>query len=234
MSTTSETINWHTLRHSPALDNEELFVVDGSQKIIALKTGTRRPSGRESEKWRKMRPKPASKSLMTGTEAPPTVSGNCANLSLRDHGDVHTLSMNCKTGTSTTLGSTATAENLHCFQHWLNQARHLSLKNNGRVNCLPKNCAVESASSAQFALCMHVSVASQHSGDEQNLRHFNINRHGLRCMFTETSKTVSPEPCPVFVYRLGQAVSTFIPLHQLLLQRGAPSRPAFAHQRERH
>ena len=33
-------------RQSPALDNEELFVVEGSQKIIALKTGTRRPSGR--------------------------------------------------------------------------------------------------------------------------------------------------------------------------------------------
>ena len=41
----------------------------------------------------------------------------------------------------------------------LNQARHVSLKNNGRVNCLPKNCAVESASSAKFALYVPVSVA---------------------------------------------------------------------------
>ena len=102
-------------------------------------------------------------------------------MSLRDHGDVHTSSMNCKTETSTTL-EVLQLRNLHCFQHWLDQARHLSLKNNRRVNCFPKNCAVESASSAQFALCVPVSVHNrdvQHSGDEQNLRHFYINRHGL-------------------------------------------------------
>ena len=109
VSTTSETTKWHTLvaqrpfnsrrqRHSPARDNEELFVVEGSLKNHRPENRDSMSKWTESEKWRKMRPKPASKSSMTETEAPPTVSGNCANSSLRDHGDVHTLSMNCKKG----------------------------------------------------------------------------------------------------------------------------------------
>ena len=83
----------------------------------------RRPPGLnssrgESEKWRKKRPKTASKPSMTESEAPPTVAEKCSNLSLRDQGDVQhcrcparppcqctaekstTLSMYCNCGTS--------------------------------------------------------------------------------------------------------------------------------------
>ena len=49
-------------RQSRALHNEELFVVEGSQKIIALKNRDSTSKWTESEKWRKMRLKTASNS----------------------------------------------------------------------------------------------------------------------------------------------------------------------------
>ena len=69
-----------------ALDDEELFIVEGSPKS-PLKAGTQLRE-EESEKCRKIRQKKAfttSKTSMTESEAPPTV---CENLSLQDHGDV--------------------------------------------------------------------------------------------------------------------------------------------------
>ena len=60
-------------------------------------------------------PKPASKSSMAESEAPPTVSGKWSNLSLRDHGDVQTLTMSCTTGKSTTLSRAAKLRNFSSF-----------------------------------------------------------------------------------------------------------------------
>ena len=69
----------------------------------------------EPSRARKMGTKKCDKCGKIATKKPPpTVSGNCANLSLRDHGDVHTLSMNCKTGTSTTQ-EMLQLRHLHCI-----------------------------------------------------------------------------------------------------------------------
>ena len=82
-----------------ALDDEELFIV--RLEKLALNSGT--TGG--ARKMTQNAPKTASKLSKTESEAPPTVARKCANLSLRDHGDVQpfttTLSMYCNCGTST-------------------------------------------------------------------------------------------------------------------------------------